>query len=111
MAAVVTPPIEGLSGHIRSFLNFCRTEKGLAANTLEAYTADLERFNSFQKSRSAVPSTDDLRAYIDYLHGSGLGGRSIARHLTTIRNFLLFLLREGVVATDPAEHLRAPKQW
>jgi integrase/recombinase XerD len=92
-------------------LNFCRTEKGLSDNTMEAYAADLERFNSFQIGRSAVPSTDDLRAYIDYLHGSGLGSRSIARHLTTIRNFLSFLLREGVVATDPAEHLRAPKQW
>jgi integrase/recombinase XerD len=92
-------------------LNFCRTEKGLAGNTLAAYTTDLERFNSFQKSRSTVPSTEDLRAYIDYLHNSGLGSRSIARHLTTIRNFLSFLLREGVLTTDPAEHLRGPKQW
>ena len=105
------PPIEGLSGHIRSFLNFCQTEKGLADNTLEAYSADLERFSSFQKSRSAVPSTEDLRAYLDYLHSSGLGSRSIARHLTTIRNFLSFLLREGVLPDDPAEHLRAPKHW
>jgi integrase/recombinase XerD len=92
-------------------LNFCQTEKGLADNTLEAYSADLERFSSFQKSRSAVPSTEDLRAYLDYLHSSGLGSRSIARHLTTIRNFLSFLLREGVLPDDPAEHLRAPKHW
>lgn len=103
--------MQGLSGHIRSFLNFCRTEKGLANNTLEAYATDLERFNSFQKGRSPFPSTEDLRAYIDYLHSSGLGSRSIARHLTTIRNFLSFLLREGVLPADPAEHLRAPKQW
>ena len=111
MAAAVTPPISGLGGHIRSFLNFCRTEKGLAENTLKAYTADLERFDSFQKSRSTVASTEDLRAYLDGLHGSGLGDRSIARHLTTIRNFLSFLVREGVLGVDPAEHLRPPKQW
>jgi integrase/recombinase XerD len=92
-------------------LNFCRTEKGLADHTLKAYSADLERFSSFQTARSAVPSTEDLRAYIDCLHNSGLGSRSIARHLTTIRNFLSFLLRESVLPEDPAEHLRAPKQW
>ena len=111
VAAAVTPPISGLGGHIRSFLNFCRTEKGLAENTLKAYAADLERFDSFQKSRSTVASTEDLRAYLDSLHGSGLGDRSIARHLTTIRNFGSFLVREGVLGVDPAEHLRPPKQW
>ena len=83
----------------------------MASNTLEAYTTDLERFNAFQKDRSPVPSTEDLRAYTDRLYRSGLGNRSIARHLTTIRNFLSFLLREGVLTTDPAEHLRGPKQW
>ena len=103
--------MEGLSAQIRFFLNFCRMEKGLADNTLEAYGTDLERFNSFQKSRSVTPSTDDVRAYIDHLHSSGLGSRSIARHLTTIRNFLSFLLREGVLSRDPAEHVRSPKQW
>jgi integrase/recombinase XerD len=111
VAAAVTASIQGLPGHIRSFLNFCRTEKGLANNSLEAYSADLERFSSFQNSRTGVFSIEDLRAYLDYLHNSGLGSRSIARHLTTVRNFLSFLLREGVLPEDPAEHLRTPKQW
>ena len=111
MAAAFTLGVEGWSGHIRSFLNYCRTEKGLADNTLDAYSTDLERFSSFQQSRSGGLSRDDILAYVDYLHGTGLGGRSIARHLTTIRNFLSFLLREGVLAEDPAQHLRPPKQW
>jgi integrase/recombinase XerD len=40
-----------------------------------------------------------------------LSSRSIARHLTTLRNFYGFLLREGLVESDPTEHLRTPKQW
>jgi integrase/recombinase XerD len=111
VAVAFTSGAHDLGGQIGSFLNFCRVEKGLAAHTLEAYSADLERFRAFQGGRSAVPSTEDLRAYLDYLHASGLGSRSIARHLTTVRNFLAFLLREGVLSTDPAEHLRGPKQW
>ena len=41
----------------------------------------------------------------------GLGSRSAARHLTTLRNFYTFLLREGRIAADPTEHLRTPRQW
>jgi integrase/recombinase XerD len=35
----------------------------------------------------------------------------VARHLTTLRGFYGFLLREGILTTDPTEHLRTPKQW
>jgi integrase/recombinase XerD len=40
-----------------------------------------------------------------------LGNRSIARHVATLRNFYSFLLREGLIERDPAEFLKAPKQW
>ena len=52
-----------------------------------------------------------LRLYLDHLYQSGLSSRSVARHLTTLRNFYGFLLREGLIASDPTEHLRTPKQW
>ena len=52
-----------------------------------------------------------LHGWLDHLSASGLGSRSIARHLTTLRNFYSFLLREGEVASDPTAHLRSPRQW
>jgi integrase/recombinase XerD len=100
-------------GYARAYLTFCRVEKGLAANTLAAYAADLERFREFRKGRggTGAPGVEDLRSWIDGLHAAGLSNRSIARHVTTIRNFFSFLVREGVAGEDPAEHVRAPKQW
>jgi integrase/recombinase XerD len=50
-------------------------------------------------------------SYLNFLYRSGLGSRSIARHLATLRNFYSFLLREGKIASDPTEHVRTPKQW
>jgi integrase/recombinase XerD len=41
----------------------------------------------------------------------GLNTRSIARHLTTLRGFYGFLLREGQISTDPTEFLGTPRQW
>jgi integrase/recombinase XerD len=100
-----------LRNQMTAFLNFCRLEKGLANNSLEAYASDLSRFNAFFGADAEVPGTEEIRHYLDHLTSSGLAGRSVGRHLTTLRNFYGFLLREGLVERDPTEHLRSPKQW
>jgi len=94
-----------------AFLNFCRLEKGLSANSLEAYSTDLSRFTAFLGESSGLPGMEQLRLYLDHLYQSGLGSRSVARHLTTLRSFYGFLLREGLIESDPTEHLRTPRQW
>jgi integrase/recombinase XerD len=94
-----------------AFLNFCRLEKGLAGHTIEAYSSDLERFMLFSEAPAAALDTAHLRHYLDHLQQSGLGTRSMARHLTTLRSFFGFLLREGQIASDPTEHLRTVRQW
>jgi integrase/recombinase XerD len=92
------------------FLDFCRVEKGLSANSLSAYSADLTGFVGFC-GNSPPPGADAIRHYIDHLYKRELGHRSIARHLTTLRNFYGFLLREGEIERDPTEHLKAPRAW
>jgi integrase/recombinase XerD len=77
---------------------------------MDAYTTDLSRFTTFFAS-AGLPDTDGLRHYLDHLYQSGLSHRSVARHLTTLRSFYGFLLREGATASDPTEHLRTPRQW
>ena len=102
-----------LHGEVVSFLNFCRIEKGLAANSLTAYQADLQNFEQFSAREAAgvVPGMEALHGYIDSLYRAGLGARSVARRLSTLRNFYAYLLREGRIAADPTEHLGSPKQW
>jgi integrase/recombinase XerD len=108
-----TPATGLLPGAAKLFLNFCRIEKGLAANSLESYQADLERFVRFAEAESpgAIPGVETVRQYVDSLYRSGLGGRSVARHLSTLRGLYAFLVREGSIASDPTEHLGSPRQW
>jgi integrase/recombinase XerD len=102
-----------LPGEAAAFLNFCRIEKGLAANSLEAYQADLQKFAEFagRECGGAIPDLEAVRSYMDSLYQAGLGSRSVARHLSTLRGFYAFLVREGRLAIDPTEHLGAPRQW
>src|SRR5580704_10621964 len=106
------PPKSALSGQAKSFLDFCRVEKGLAANSLSAYLIDLQRFSDGIAPLAPNGATaQDLARYIESLYGAGLSPRSIARHMTTLRNFYSFLTREGEIAADPSEFLTPPKQW
>ena len=99
---------------VRSFLHFCRKEKGLSINTLEAYRQDLESLGQWlakisEKRSLTTLSLNDLRQYLDYLRQRKLSNRSIARQVTTLRGLFSFLLEEGQIADNPAELLAAPK--
>jgi integrase/recombinase XerD len=103
----VTMPFEE---RMRSYLHFCRTEKGLAGNTLEAYRHDLSRFAGFVGNAPlSCVSLDTLRSYLDRLRASGLSNASIARQVTTLRGFFGFLVEEADVPSNPTELLAAPK--
>jgi integrase/recombinase XerD len=93
-----------------AFLDFCRMEKGLSANSLESYTLDLSRFSAF-RDNAELTGAEDLGRYLDHLTEAGLSTRSVARHLATLRGLYGYLLREGAISTDPTEFLRTPKQW
>src|SRR5580658_8208356 len=98
---------------IRSFLAFCRMEKGLSQNSLDAYSRDLASLRAFSDplTHGTLPDTEVLRSYVNYLYKKDLSTRSIARHLSAIRNLFHFLVADEKVAVDPTEHLSCPKQW
>jgi integrase/recombinase XerD len=106
------PPKRPLSGQAQSFLNFCRVEKGLSANSLSSYFIDLQRFsNGILPLAPHQAKASDLGRYVESLYKAGLSARTIARHMTTLRNFYSFLTREGEIDTDPSEFLIPPRQW
>jgi integrase/recombinase XerD len=105
MAGTATP-----GERIRVFLHYCRTEKGLAANSLEAYRRDLAQLAEWMgQTALKLVSLNTLREYLDYLRGKRLSNRSIARQVAAIRSFFGFLLEEGDISSNPAELLAAPQ--
>jgi integrase/recombinase XerD len=105
------PVVAPMSGPARAFLDFCRVEKGLAANSISSYRTDLKRLILALPVREAEATPGHLNGYVQSLYNAGMSARSIARHIATLRNFYAFLTREGSIAKDPAELLTPPRQW
>jgi integrase/recombinase XerD len=95
------------------FLNHLLVERGLAPATLESYSRDLVAYAGFlEDSGVRSVSPEDAPLILKHLIGlrnAGLGARSRARHLVSVRGFYRFLAREGVLPTDPSKLLDMPK--
>ena len=105
------PNEASLSARIKCFLDFCRIEKGLAANSVEAYGFDLARFAGHFPEAGVCPGAADVGRYVDALHASGLAPKTVSRHIITLRNLYQFLLEQGAVTIDPTMFLVAPRPW
>lgn len=98
----------------REFLRYLAVERGLAANTLDAYGRDLERLEAFAVSRGRELLTlerADMLDYVKHLRQEGLEARSISRHIVAARGLYKFLLLDGHIRHDPTVNVEAPKSW
>lgn len=91
--------------HLDLFLNYLLVEKGLSANTLEAYGRDTARYLD-SLAKSGITSITEVRAidvatFIGSLQAKGVGARSRARALSAVKMFHRFLMIENYCSTDP----------
>lgn len=102
-----------MTEHLRQYLNYLRFEKNLSDNSISAYQKDLERYiaylNAQKLSRPEQIQSKHIRRLLQLLTEMGLSAASLARNLSSIRSFHLFLLSEEVIKSDPSEHVQGPK--
>ncbi len=95
------------------FLDYLHYERRLSARTLSGYRQDLREFLTWLQGHGGTPwsavTSHHVRGYAAARHRQGLSPKSLQRHLSAIRAWYRFLLREGKVKTNPAEGVRAPK--
>jgi integrase/recombinase XerD len=103
-------PIDTL---VDQYLNYLLVEKGLSKKTLESYSRDLARYHEFMLENGvALISDSDTSSVLKHLialRDSGLGARSRARHLVSIRGFYRFLVQENIISRDPTRRVELPK--
>lgn len=93
------------------FITHLRVERGLAQNTIQAYSRDLVRFFMYLESRNLTPfeiARGCIRDYVGTL-SSRLSKRSQARNISAIKTFFRFLVSEGRMKENPARLMETPR--
>lgn len=98
---------------VDTFVAHLRDERGLAANTVDAYERDVVQFFGFAgRARVIDPAAVDallLRRFLAQLKTRGLADSSIARKAAALRACFRLLVRRGLVPSNPAADLGAPR--
>ena len=99
---------------IEDYIHFIRVERQLSANTLASYRRDLESYAHHLQDVQQLKDYNEVRRehillHLENLRAEGKTARTVARHISSIRSFHQFLLREKVTTTDPTVHLEMPQ--
>jgi integrase/recombinase XerC len=110
----------GVTNEIGDFLDYLTFEKNVSPNTISAYRDDLESFTTFVCNDYLSMARDQLdlrrvdhltvRSYLAHLSRRKLSRATVARHLSALRSFFKYLVRETVVDANPARTVATPKK-
>jgi integrase/recombinase XerC len=95
---------------LKEYLEFLNFERGLSPLTRENYARDITQLIKLADSTKLNElQTNHIRRFIASLHSKGLGGKSIARMLSSWRGFFDYLVKRRGFSNNPVVGLRAPK--
>lgn len=99
---------------IKGFQAYLKLEKSLSANSIEAYTRDIDKL--YQYADGQLPKINpenivlaDLRKFITWINELGMIPSTQARILSGIKAFYKYMLMEDMIKIDPSELLESPK--
>jgi len=105
---------------IEQFIEYLRNQKRYSLHTIRNYQIDLRQFSEFvalREARSEGENSDAgigmidsqvIRTYLGSLYGR-FRRSTIARKLSAVRSFFLFLERKGLTKWNPAADIATPK--
>jgi len=94
------------------FIDMLTVEKGLSLNTRVAYRNDIKETSCFLKDcgKSLLTAeARDIRDFIFQLHSRCVSAKTIARKVSSIKQFFRFLVSEDIKSKNPSLNLDSPK--
>jgi integrase/recombinase XerD len=98
-------------GPLERYVDHLVIEKGLAANTIAAYRADLERYLAYaRRTHRDADERATVRSYLEDLRRRGLKPATVGRHLASLRGYYRFRLAAGEIEADPTQAIEGPRR-
>lgn len=95
------------------FKQYLQLERSLSVNSVEAYLADLEKFELWSESQGWKGPLDmnqqRIQKFPEWIADLGFQATSQARIISGVRSFYKFLVMEDSLAESPADFLEPPK--
>ncbi|APJ11569.1 MULTISPECIES: site-specific tyrosine recombinase XerD [Bacillus] len=103
-----------MNDQLSDFIHFMTVERGLSENTIVSYKRDLQNYLSFLMTHEQLTDINDVTRlhiihYLKQLKEEGKSSKTSVRHLSSIRSFHQFLLREKVTTDDPSWNIETQK--
>jgi integrase/recombinase XerC len=102
----------GLIDPVIAFARHLGAERGLSSHTQRAYLVDLRNLMSYERDRGISELSDirlsDLRSWLAAQSENGAARSTLARRAASVRAFLRWATRTGVIDSDPSLRLVAP---
>jgi integrase/recombinase XerD len=99
---------------IEGFTYWLKAERNRSDNTVESYARDVRRFATWLTGQGIAQPADIRREHVSnhlvWLDAeAGVGLRSIARARAAVRQWLTYLVKEGLIDEDPSQRTSAPR--
>lgn len=106
---------ENMDQQIDAFTEYLSVEKGLARQSIEAYARDLSGYLNHIQSEYKIASWNevgksDVMNYLQHLMDDGKASSTVSRTLSALKSFHYFMVMEGYLRNNPAEHIERPRQ-
>lgn len=102
-----------LSIAIESYLHYLDTIRQLSPHTISNYRKDLAFFSQYCTNINSLDTTcikpNIIRQYTAHQHHQGKSGKTLQRHLSSIRGLMSYLIQQGIISTNPGNGITAPK--
>lgn len=105
-------PEDEFNTQLDAFLAYMKNNRACSEHTVTNYAVDLAQYADFienQGLKLTEITTQSIRAFLRSLAGFGYANTSIARKLSAVKTFELYLLEKKYIRTDPAAPVRSPR--
>jgi integrase/recombinase XerD len=95
---------------VEQFCEMLLAEKNASCHTVDSYRHDSLSFIKFLEDKPVTESRlEDFQAYLKYLAGKHYSTKTIARKLSSLKQFFSFLFSEHYISVNPVHEISSPK--